>query len=219
MDGSHSLARVNLQEAFIEQMGFYKKTSTETFTMLNQISKKFHTWGTGWRVLILFVADTLMMGYVMPLAAGILAFAANNHVLPLDLMFFYTPAQAFEMIDKYGEAGRSLYLKIELTADILYPIIYTLFYGLLLSWLFQRAFKTDSPMQKLNLVPVGAWFFDLLENVGIVSMLAMSPSKSTFLAWLTIFFGSLKWAFFLATIGLALVGLVRAAINGFRKQE
>jgi hypothetical protein len=37
--------------------------------MLNQISKKFHTWGTGWRVLILFVADTLMMGYVMPLAA------------------------------------------------------------------------------------------------------------------------------------------------------
>jgi len=68
-----------------------------------------------------------MMGYIMPPAGGIMAFAANNHVTPLDLMFFYTPAKAFEMMDKYGEAGRAVYLKIELTADIIYPIIYTLF--------------------------------------------------------------------------------------------
>ena len=186
--------------------------------MLNQISKKFHIWATGWRVLILFLADALMMGYVMPLAAGILAFAANNHVIPLDLMFFYTPAQAFQMIDKYGEAGRALYLKIELTADIIYPIVYTLFYGFLLSWLFQRAFKSASPMQKLNIIPIGAWFFDLLENLGIVSMLAMYPAKPAFLAWLTMIFGSLKWAFFLVTLGLVLIGLVRAVINRFRKQ-
>jgi hypothetical protein len=186
--------------------------------MLNSLSQKFHAWATGWRVLILLIADALMMGYIMPLAAGIMAFAANNHVLPLDLMFFYTPTQAFEMIDKYGEAGRSIYLKIELTADIIYPIIYTLFYGLLISWLFQRAFRSDSRMQKWNIMPVGAWFFDLLENVGIVSMLAVYPSKPAILAWLTMLFGSLKWGSFVVTIGLVLVGLVKAAMNGFRKQ-
>src|SRR5688572_22166407 len=121
--------------------------------MLNTISAKFHSWATGWRVFILFLAETLMMFYIMPLAAGIMAFAANNSVMPLDLMFFYTPEQAFEMMDRYGEAGRSVYWKIELTADIIYPIIYTLFYGLFISWLFQRAFKPDSPMQKWNLMP------------------------------------------------------------------
>jgi hypothetical protein len=145
--------------------------------MLNKISTKFRSWATGWRVIILFIAEALMMGYIMPLAAGIMAFAANNSVLPLDLMFFYTPNQAFEMIEKYAEAGRSIYFKIELTADIIYPIVYTLFYGLLISWLFQRAFKPDSKMQKWNVMPVGAWFFDLLENVGFVSMLSMYPSK------------------------------------------
>ena len=186
--------------------------------MLNAISQKFHAWTTGWRVIILLIADALMMGYIMPLAGGILAFAANNHVTPLDLMFFYTPAKAFEMLDKYGEAGRAIYLKIELTADIIYPIIYTLFYGLLISWLFQRAFKPESKMQKWNVVPVGAWFFDLLENVGAVSMLATYPSKPVFLAWLTMIFGSLKWGFFLVTVGLVLVGLIKAAMNGFRKQ-
>ena len=186
--------------------------------MLNLISQKFHAWATGWRVIILLIAESLMMFYVMPLAAGILAFAANNSVLPLDLMFFYTPAQAFEMMDKYGAAGRSIYLKIELTADVIYPMIYTSFFGLLISWLFQRAFKPESKMQKWNVMPVGAWLFDMLENTGIVSMLLMYPSKPEVIAWLTMLFGSLKWVFFVLTMGLVVVGLVRAAMNGFRKQ-
>jgi hypothetical protein len=186
--------------------------------MLNTLSQKFHSWTTSWRVIILLIADALMMGYIMPLAGGLLAFAANASVLPLDLMFFYTPDKAFAMIEKYGEAGRDLYIKIEMTADVIYPIIYTLFYGLLLSWLFQRGFKSDSKMQKYNVMPVGAWFFDLLENIGIVSMLSMYPSQPAVLAWLTMIFGSLKWLSFLATVGLVLFGLVRAAMNGFRKQ-
>jgi hypothetical protein len=186
--------------------------------MLNTLSQKFHSWTTGWRVIILLVADALMMGYIMPLAGGLIAFAANASVLPLDLMFFYTPDQAFAMIEKYGQAGRDLYMKIELTADIIYPIIYTLFYGLLLSWLFQRGFKSDSKMQKYNVMPVGAWFFDMLENLGIVSMLAMYPAQPAAMAWLTMIFGSIKWAFFLVTIGLTLYGLVKAMLNRFRKQ-
>lgn len=186
--------------------------------MINTISQKFHTWTNGWRVLILLVADGLMMGYVMPVASAIMALAANASIMPLDLMFFYTPAKAFAMIDKYGEAGRALYMKIELTVDILYPIIYTLFYGLLLSWLMQRAFKPESKMQKLNAVPAGAWLFDLLENIGIVSMLAMFPSQPAILAWLTMIVGLIKWAFAIGSIGLSLFGLVKAGMNGFRKQ-
>ena len=176
--------------------------------MLNKISEKFYAWTTGWRVFILFIADALMMGYIMPLAGGLMDFAANASVNPLDLTFFYTPKTAFEMLDRYGEAGRALYMKIELTADIIYPIIYTLFFGLLISWLFQRAFKPGSKMMKWNVAPVGMWFFDLLENVGVVSMLAMYPSKPAFMAWLTMVFGSIKWAFALLSIGLVMVGLV-----------
>jgi hypothetical protein len=190
----------------------------EALDMINTISQKFHAWTSGWRVLILLVADGLMMGYIMPAAGAIMALAANASVTPLDLMFFYTPDKAFAMIEKYGEAGRALYMKIELTADIIYPIIYTLFYGLLLSWLLQRAYKPESKMQKLNAMPAGAWLFDLFENVGIVSMLAMYPTQASVLAWLTMIFGSLKWAFAIGSIMLSLFSLVKAALNGFRKQ-
>jgi hypothetical protein len=194
------------------------KTAKEAFIMLNRISEKFHAWANGWRVIILFIADALMMGYVMPVAGAIMALAANNSVLPLDLMFFYTPESAFDMIEKYGEAGRAIYLKIELSADIIYPLIYTLFYALLISWLFQRGFKSDSQMQKWNVMPMGAWLFDLLENVGTVSMVSMYPSQPSILAWITMLFGTLKWAFAFISIVLVLIGLVRAAMNGFRKQ-
>jgi len=186
--------------------------------MLNKISEKFHAWAKGRWVFVMFLADLLMMGYVMPVAAGIMALAASNSVMPLDLMFFYTPDKAFEMIEKYGGAGRSIYLKIELSADIIYPIIYSLFYALLISWLFQRGFKPESKMQKWNVMPVGAWFFDLLENVGTVSMVSMYPSQPAILAWITMLFGSLKWTFALISIVLVLIGLVKAALNGFRKQ-
>lgn len=186
--------------------------------MLNVISQKFHAWTTGWRVLFLFLLDVVMMGYIMPVASGILALAANNSVLPLDMLFFYTPAEAFAMLEKYGTAGRALYMKIELTVDLLYPIIYTLFFGLLISWLFQRAFSPDSKVQKWNAAPVGTWFFDLLENIGIVSLLAIYPSQPAALAWLTMLLGLIKWAFAFLSIGLVLVGLIGAIRNRFQKQ-
>ena len=56
--------------------------------MLNSLSQKFHAWTSGWRVIILLIADGLMMGYVMPVASAIIALTANNSIMPLDLMFF-----------------------------------------------------------------------------------------------------------------------------------
>jgi hypothetical protein len=109
-------------------------------------------------------------------------------------------------------------MKIELSADLIYPIIYTLFFGLFISWLFQRAFKPHSKMQMWNVAPVGAWFFDLLENIGIVAMLATYPSQPVILAWLTMLLGLFKWALLFVSVGLVLVGLVRAAMNRFQKQ-
>jgi hypothetical protein len=122
------------------------------------------------------------------------------------------------MLEKYGPAGRALYMKIELTVDLLYPIMYSLFLGLLISWLFQRAFPPANKMQKWNVAPVGAWLFDLLENIAIVTMLAIYPSQPVLLAWITMLLGLLKWVLVFWSIVLVLVGLVKAAMNRFRKQ-
>jgi hypothetical protein len=128
---------------------------------------------------------------------------------------FSTPAQIFEMIGRYDVV---FYRNVELTVDIIYPIVYLFFFGLLLSWLFQRGFASNSPIRKLNVLPLGAWFFDLLENITIVSLLSLYPAQPTGLAWVLIILTHIKWLFAGASILLILVGLIMAAKNKFKVQ-
>lgn len=186
--------------------------------MLNKISSKFHAWANGWLVLVLVALDMFFMGFIMPLIGGLMKDGTGLQQ-PLDLMFFSTPEKTFAMIESYGENTRAFYRNVELTVDIIYPIIYTLAFGLLISWLFQRGFKPDHKIQKWNVVPVFAWFFDLLENLGIVTLLSVWPSQPVALAWLMMVFTTVKWVFAIGSMLLMVVGLAMAAKNGFRKRE
>jgi hypothetical protein len=73
-------------------------------------------------------------------------------------------------------------------------------------------------VHKYNVVPFGGWLFDLLENLGIVSMLSVFPSTPALLAWVSAIFTLIKWLFAGTTLVLILIGLAAAAKNGFRKQ-
>jgi len=79
----------------------------------------------------------------------------NERIQPIDLMLFATPAKLFDMIERYGEYGRPFYRNVELTIDILYPLVYLLFFGFLISWLFERGLPPKSPYRKLNVMPLG----------------------------------------------------------------
>lgn len=185
--------------------------------MLPRLSAFFHRRTRGWLVLVLLFLDGVFMGFVMPLTGALLK-GDSGGPAPIDLQFFYTPARVYEMVAAYGEFGRAFYRNVELTADIIYPIVYTLFLSLLISWLFQRGFPAGSRLQRLNVVPFGGWLFDLLENLGIVAMLSIYPATPAALAWLTALFTLVKWLFAGASMVLVLVGLVAAIRNGFRKQ-
>lgn len=68
------------------------------------------------------------------------------------------------------------------------------------------------------MVPVFAWFFDLLENIAIVTLLSVWPSQPAILAWILMLLTTVKWFFAFLSFGLIFLGLFRAAMNGFRKQ-
>lgn len=185
--------------------------------MFENLSNRFYKWAKGWLVLVLLVLDGFFAGFLLPLIQGMMQ-DGQGSVQPLDLMIGATPEKIFGMIERYGEYGRPFYQNVELSVDIIYPIVYLFAFGLLISWLFQRGFSSDSQMMKLNVMPLGAWFFDLLENINIVTMLSMFPAKPVALAWLLMTLTTVKWAFAGASIVLMLVGLVMAAKNGFKKQ-
>jgi len=181
--------------------------------MLNKLSDTLKKYAKGWLVLVLFLMDGFFMGYVMPSLGARMGSSG-----PIDLKFFYTPQTAYEMISSYSEQMRAVYRISELTLDVVYPVVYALFFSLLITWLFKRGFAAESKIQRLNVVPFGAWLFDLLENLGIVTMLSVYPSTPALIAWLTTIFTMVKWTFAGAGGILILIGLVMAIKNKFKTQ-
>jgi hypothetical protein len=185
--------------------------------MFRNLSNRFYKWTKGWLIFILFLLDAFFSGFLLPLIQAMLQ-GDKGGVQPLDLMLFATPQRIFGMINEYGVYGRPFYRGVELTVDIIYPIVYLFFFGLLISWLFQRGFASTSPMRKNNIMPLGAWFFDLLENMVIVILLSIFPSQPTALAWILTLLTTVKWMFAGASILLILAGFVMAIKNKFKIQ-
>lgn len=185
--------------------------------MFDKLSGTLRKYANGWVVLVFLAGEIFFNAVVLPGQQAKLE-AGSGGMGPIDLQLFYTPEKVYGMIASYSPEVRSAYRTFELTGDIIYPIVYTLFFSLAITWLFQHGFAANSNVHKYNVVPFGAWLFDLLENLGIVTMLSIYPSTPALLAWVTAIFTLVKWLFAGASIILLLIGLVKATMNGFKKQ-
>lgn len=175
--------------------------------MLANLQARMQRWATGRNVLILLVVFLLFEIVVLPVAgANIQSYSGGAG--PLDLTFGLSPADTYARLTAYTARGRSAYLLIELTADVLFPIAYGLFFTLALALVFQRGFPADSPMQKLSLVPLLAVVFDYIENAGIVSMLLAYPQDLSAVAVITRLATMGKWLVTIASMALLLIGIV-----------
>jgi len=168
---------------------------------MNPANRFIFRLATGRNVLLAAGAFLVMASVIMP-AAGKDILRLSQGVPPLDLLIWYSPETAFQSIEAYGPEGRGLYRFIQLTADVVYPIIYTVFFMLLLGWLL---IKQRGGMPALVVfVPLAIFFFDMLENGCIVAMLTAFPKTFYGVAVLSGAATFLKWASVLATSLLAL---------------
>ena len=186
--------------------------------MLSKLSIWFHSWAKGWIVIILFVALVTFMVITIPNGLKKIQAVSNAGTNSLDTHFFYTPEKAYSLLSSYGDAGRILYRNGLLTIDIIIPLLYTLFLSQFISWLFQRSFNSQSKLQKLNVLPVGIGIFDILENIGIVTMISIYPVQSDIIAWASSIFTMTKLSLAIIAVLLVLIGIVKASSNRFKKQ-
>ena len=125
---------------------------------------------------------------------------AGTTMVPLDLQFAYTPERAYELIESYGDEMRWKYAIGEMTIDVAYPVVYTLFMSIALMLLFPANWK-------LAWLPYSIFVFDIFENTGIVTLLLNYPNQLNAVAWCTSFFSSVKWVMVLVVTLIILFGL------------
>ncbi len=160
----------------------------------------------------------------------ILMIVANVVVIPLiypqfetlDLQSSYTPDGAFNLISSYGAQGRLYYAVIELTLDLVYPLISALLFSLVTAYTFRRIFPLQSKLQYLALVPLVVMLVDYLENISIVTMLFSFPQKIDPIAQAANLFTITKFALSyveLALVLIGLIGLLAKKVLGSRNQK
>lgn len=108
----------------------------------------------------------------------------SDGTMILDLLAWYTPDEAFQKLNVYGAAGRSLYLIAEWTADLLFPLSYGLFFSALV-------YRIGGG--RWCLIPIYSGITDWAENILISFMLLQYPSFNPLLARIAGFLTATKW--------------------------
>jgi len=173
--------------------------------MLNRISKYFYSISTGWATLLGLAVFILFMIFVLPQQAQ-KAEAYSSGVSP-DTSYFYSADDLYRMAEMYGSEGRAAYIYARFTFDLIFPLTYLLFLSTSISWLFNRAFATDSRWRLLNLFPLAGAFFDYLENISASLVMGRYPNSTPLVDVLAPVFTLTKWLFVNGSFVVLVAGL------------
>ena len=154
--------------------------------MLKKLSDTIAKVAEGKTIVVVIVIYMIFHILVMPWAASKINDQAGGIGL-LDLQLRYSPEKAYEMLSFYGDQGRRLYLQTELTVDLVFAVVNAVFFSLLITYFFRRAFSVIiAGCNLLNLLPfLRCNLADFMENFGIVTMIINYPEKLVTVAQVT----------------------------------
>lgn len=189
-------------------------------TGLNWASSALNRVSTGWVALAATAIFVVFMVMVLPAQAAESAAVSGSSETP-DTMLTYSAAELYRMAGVLDEPGRAHYIQARFTFDVIWPAVYGAFLVTAISWLVRHGFAPGSRWQMVNLLPVIAVVFDLLENIAASWVMARYPASTPVVAELAGIFTLLKWL----AVGGAVVVLVTTfaaalvrSITGYRRQ-
>lgn len=164
---------------------------------------------TGWVTLSALLVFLLFSALVLPQQATKAEQATGSSDSP-DTSLFYSSNDLYRMAESYGERGREAYIRARFTFDLVWPLVYTFFLTMSISWVFTRAFAPVSRWQRANLAPLLGALFDYLENLATSLVMLRYPEQTAVVDLLAPVFTVLKWGFLGASFVLLCGGIVIA---------
>jgi hypothetical protein len=161
--------------------------------MMGRISRGLLKISRGWLVLVTILVMVLFLVLVLPGQAEKSREETGSSRSP-DTSLYYTPAQLYQIAQEYGQEGRQAYIKTRWTFDLIFPLVYTGFLAVGISWFYSRLPGWKATWGSSNLLPLLGGLFDYLENGAASWVMAIYPTRLAGLAQLTVFFTAGKWA-------------------------
>ncbi len=136
-----------------------------------------------------------------------------------DLSIYYSAEQLYEMAEAYGEQGRSDYIRVRFTFDLIWPLVYTFFLAITISWVFKRSFTSQNPWQRVNLLPLLGMTCDYLENIATSLVIYRYPAQTLIIDWLAGVFTTMKWLLIGGSFVVLAIGIIIAIRRWIRKDH
>ena len=171
--------------------------------MLKSLSMKMQRFSKGWLAAVALMIFFVFTSRVLP-AQTIQAEKYSGEIGSPDTTFFYSTQDLYRFAEAYGEEGRADYVRARATFDVVWPLVYTFFMVITISWLSAWAFAPDSLIQFSNLIPLLAMLFDFLENGTASIVMLRYPQLSPLAASLAPVVSVIKWALVMGSFGLLL---------------
>jgi hypothetical protein len=180
------------------------------------IPRKSH-WLLTFTVMLLLILLNVVK--VQNMVARAFGYSGSVPMFALDQMVHgYAPAQAFQVMTAYGEAGRRAYAFLLLTVDLFFPFLYGSFLFLSIRGASRRAGISTRWANGLAAFGFVATCCDWLENASFLVLIRMYPGQSITVARLGSFFTVTKFlSSGVSVIVLAVLGIYILFHVGLRK--
>lgn len=160
--------------------------------MLQRTSNWLLKISSTWLMVASLLLMVLFMIFVLPAQAEGSAQASGSERSP-DTSLFYSPEALYQMAEEYGPGGRQAYIQARWTFDLVFPLVYTSFLAVGISWFSQRLAGWKDIRMRANLLPLLGGLFDLLENTASSLVMAVYPAKIPIIPVAASFFTPVKW--------------------------
>jgi len=184
--------------------------------ILRKLSRWLYRVSTSWVALAGLIVFLVFTGLVLPAQSAGAEEISGDAGSP-DMSFFYSPQELYEMAEAYGESGRTAYIRVRFTFDLIWPLVYTLFLSTAISWIFLRTFSPESSWWA-NLAPIFGMTFDYAENISTSLVMYLYPAQTYFLTTVAPLFTAIKWIFVGGSFILLLIGFIVLVWHSIRKR-
>jgi hypothetical protein len=184
--------------------------------------KKLSDWmchnSKAWFVMITLACFMVFIALVLP-AQAFTAQAYSEEIGSPDTSFYYTANDLYQIAEKYGDSGRQEYVKARFTFDLIWPLVYTMFLGTSISWIFSKTGVSGNLWRRTNLMPVWGMLFDFLENISLSVVMIRYPKPTLVLDTIAPIFTFVKWIFVSGSFVVLLIGIVVGVVRWIKAQE
>ena len=174
--------------------------------MIQKVSSYFNRVTSWWGILLCLILFIFVVSYVFPTFSRILSIPEGAE--KIDTQTYYSSEKLYQVISKLDKTARRGYAISHMTADIIFPVVYTFLFGMMISITFRMIFPEGSWFKYLNLMPVGLFVFDIIENTLLSVLLLSYPERYEFLAFTAGVVTFIKWIFSGLTVILAVGGIL-----------